>query len=61
MRPLAIIEEKIPTKRGACFTDTSISVQVDLFVFDRTPKTLYKYLIAPRTAAIHADGDTILQ
>jgi hypothetical protein len=36
-----------------------IGMQIDLFVFDRLPQPLDEHVVAPGTAAIHADLDPV--
>src|SRR4029077_7843245 len=61
MRPFGVIEVQIPPERSTCLADTVIGVQIDLLIFDRPPQPLDKDVVAPRTAAIHADRDRVLQ
>src|ERR1019366_4918968 len=61
MRTLAVVEVQIPAERGASLADIVVGPQIDLLVFDRAPKPLDKHIVAPGAAAIHANGDRILQ
>ena len=61
MRPLAVVELQIPTDRGARLADAVIGPEVDLLVFDRAPEPLDEDVVAPRSLAVHADGDGLRQ
>src|SRR5688500_20133202 len=57
MRSAAIIEAEISADRGAGLGDRVVSSEVDLLVLDRSPEPLDENVVAPRTLAVHADGD----
>src|ERR1700745_160919 len=57
MRALAVVEVQIPADRGARLADTVVSLEIDLFVFDRAPEPLDKDVVTPRALAVHADRD----
>ncbi len=38
----------------------TVGLEVDFFVFDRTPEPLNEHLVAPRALAIHRDVDLSL-
>src|SRR5665647_3710943 len=61
MRPTAIVEIQIAPERSTRLTDAVIGSQINFFVFDRPPQPLDEHVIAPGTAAIHADRDGVLQ
>src|ERR1700681_1919362 len=59
VRTSPIVEVQISADRGACLADAVVSSQIDLFVLDRSPDALDEDVVAPRTLAIHADGDGV--
>jgi predicted regulator of Ras-like GTPase activity (Roadblock/LC7/MglB family) len=61
MQAFAIVEIQISTERGTRRADTVVGSQINLLVFDRTPQPLDEDVVASGAAAIHADGDRILQ
>ena len=59
MRAQSIVKIQISAERGARHADAVVSVQVDLFVFDRFPDALDEDILAPCALAIHADRDFV--
>ena len=60
MKPLTIVEIEISSQAFDGVGDGFVIVQVDLFVFDATPKPLDKDIVQGSTSPIHADGDFML-
>jgi hypothetical protein len=53
MRALGIVEIQISPDTVSCLWDIAISMQIDLFVFDGSPKSLNKDIVPPSALAIH--------
>ena len=60
MRSRAIVEGQVASKRYSCLTDAAIGTQIHLLVFDLTPEPFDEDIVAPTSAAVHADGNPVL-
>jgi hypothetical protein len=56
----AIVEIQVAPDRGSRLADTVVGPQVDLLVFDAAPQPLDEDVVSPRTFAVHADRDAVL-
>lgn len=59
VRTSPIVEGQIPVDRGAGLADRGIGPQLNLFVFHRASQALDEHVVAPGTAAVHADRDLL--
>ena len=57
MRSAGIVEVEVTANRSAGLGDCVVGLQINLLVFDRSPKALDEDIITPRSFAVHADGD----
>lgn len=57
MGPSAVVKAKIAPDGGAGLRDTGVGMQVDLFIFDGSPKPFDEDVVAPCAFAIHTDLD----
>ena len=57
MRSAGIVEAEVTADRCAGLGDCVVGLQINFFVFDRSPQALDEHIITPRSFAIHADGD----
>jgi hypothetical protein len=57
----SIVEVQITADRGARLGDAVVGLQICLLVFDRFPQPLDKYVVAPRTLAVHAMEEPALR
>ena len=57
MRSAGIVKAEVTADRNASLGDCVIGLQINLLVFDRSPKALDENIITPRSFAVHADGD----
>jgi len=56
-----IIEElDVLADSASGFADRVVSMQINLFVFDRAPEAFHKNIVTPAAFAVHADGDALL-
>ncbi len=60
MGPLRIVKLEIGSYPEACFRNTSVIMEVDLFVFDGPPQSFNKNVVIHPAPAVHADSDTAL-
>src|SRR5450759_1824777 len=58
MRPAGIVEAEVTADRGTRLGDRVVCLQINFFVFDRSPQALDEDIVAPGALAVHADGDT---
>jgi hypothetical protein len=61
MRAAAIVEVKISANRGPRFRYRVVGADVDLLMFDGPPEPFDENVVTPRTLAIHADRDLVVQ
>ena len=54
-----VVEPDVFCDSSARLADRVLGVQVDLLVFDGLPNTLDEDVVAPASAAVHADSDSI--
>jgi len=59
MNPLRVVEEKVFVQASTGFGDSQIIMEVNLFIFDRSPKALQEDIIKDPAPAIHTDADTL--
>ena len=57
MRPLSVIEEKIPGDSLICLTTAGVVVKKDFLVFQGAPEALYQDVVEASASASHADGN----
>lgn len=55
MRALLVVEFKIAPDAAACFTGGAVFMEIDLLVFEASPKTLREDIVEGSSPAIHAD------
>ena len=60
MRPETVVEVWIPNRHPS-FRHVVVNLQVNLFVFHRSPKPFDEEVVAPGSLPIHADRDLVLQ
>lgn len=56
----AIVKGQISANADAGFGYGLVGVEVDFFVFDRTPEPFDEHVVPPRTLAVHRDGNLSL-
>lgn len=54
----AIVNGQISANADVGFGHGLVGVEVDLLVFDRTPKAFHEDIVPPGALAIHRDGDS---
>lgn len=57
MRPVGVVVPDPAGKAGAAFRSCLECVQIDAFVFERSPQAFDKHIVHPAPASIHADAD----
>jgi hypothetical protein len=57
----AVVESQIVADRTPRLCHAVIGAQINLFVFDRAPQPFNEHVVAPGTAAIHADPDQVVR
>ena len=59
MRAPGVIECEVPADRGAGIGNGIVSSEIHFLILHRAPNSLNENIVAPRTLAIHADGDAV--
>src|ERR1019366_7524193 len=59
MRPLRIVKRQVAPNRPARLRDALVGAQIDLLVFHAAPQPFDEHIVAPRSLAVHADGDGV--
>ena len=57
MRAAGVVKADIAPKGGPGFRHTAIGPQIDLFIFDSSPKALEENIVPPRAFPVHSDLD----
>ena len=52
-----IIEIGVFNKRGPCFRDGLVGLEMDFFLFDAAPEALDEDVVQRPAPPVHADGD----
>ena len=60
MRSAAVVEVEIATNRFAGVGHAVVGAEIHLLVFDAAPQPLDEDVVSPRTFAVHADRDAVL-
>src|ERR1700704_5900135 len=61
MWPSTIVKLEVSSDRSPGLGHRAIGSEIHFLVFDRPPKPLDKDIVAPRTFAVHADGDAVFE
>ena len=59
MRALGIVKLEVTPDLASGFAHRLVGVQVDVFVFERTPQPLDENVVSPPAFAIHTDLDAL--
>ena len=60
VRSAAVVEVEITADRCAGLGHAVVGFKIDLLVFDTAPRPLDEDVVAPRTSAVHADRNAVL-
>src|ERR1043166_2192500 len=61
MRPPAIVEVEVAPERCTRVGDTVVGSEIDLLAFDTAPQSFDEGVVSPRSLAVHADGDAVVE
>ena len=60
MKTFVVIEIEVRSQASKQLRDCFIAIQVNMFIFDRTPQTLNEDVVESSPAAVHADANARL-
>src|SRR4029077_20520656 len=58
--PPTVVKSEVLANRSASLADAVVASQIHLLVFDAAPQPLDDDVVSPRTLAVHADCDAVL-
>jgi hypothetical protein len=61
VRPSTVVEVQIPADRCPGIGDGIVGAKIDLLILDRPPEPFDKDVVAPRSFAVHAHGDAVVE